>query len=578
MNVLLVGNPNVGKSVLFSRLTGARVIASNYPGSTVSMMSGRLHQQGIDARLIDAPGTYTLQPTNKAEEVATRLVQDADIVINVVDATSLERNLSLTMDLIETIKKPLVVALSMWDETRHRGIEIDVLHLERLLGVKVVPVCGLTGEGIKDLISAVKKAAPPTLKFPAREKWCVIGSILEKVQKLYHRHHTFRDLLIEASIRPPWAYGIAVLAVAACFRVITFIGEGLINYVCDPLFQRFYTPLIMKLSSLLHSGGAFFAFLHDVLIGNLAAGEIDYSLSFGLLTTGLYVPLAMVLPYVLSFYFVLGILEDLGYLPRLAVLTDRLFHRLGLHGYAIVPTVLGLGCNVPGALSIRLFEERREKFIAATLLAIAIPCMAQTAMIIGILGRFGGQYVAIVFTALFLVWLTMGSLLNRFLKGESPEILLEIPPYRRPVWHALLKKLWLRIHWFILEAVPFVLLGVGIVNLLYFSQVIDVFSRLVSPLVENVWGLPRSAVGALIVGFLRKDVAVGMLRPMGLSLRQLIVGSTVLAVYFPCVATFIVLIRELGVKDMLKSTLLMLLTAVIVGGLLNFILTLAGIG
>jgi len=577
MNVLLVGNPNVGKSVLFSRLTGARVIASNYPGSTVSMMSGRLHQRGIDADLVDAPGTYTLYPTNKAEEVAIKLVEEADIVVNVVDSTSLERNLSLTMDIIAAVKKPLVVVLSMWDETSHRGIEIDVSRLQELLGVRVVPVCGLTGEGIKELISAVKKAGPSSLKVKKEDKWCLIGSIVEKVQKLHHRHHTFRDLLTEASIRPPWAYGIALLSVFFSFKVIRFIGEGLISRVCDPLFNNFYTPLIMKLSAFFQSGGPVGSFFHKILIGNISSGEIDYSLAFGLLTTGLYVPLAMVLPYVFSFYLVLGFLEDLGYLPRLAILTDRVFHKLGLHGYAIVPTVLGLGCNVPGALSLRLFEEKREKFIAATLLAVAIPCMAQTAMIIGILGRFGGQYVSIVFFSLFCIWLVLGNLLNRFLKGESPEILLEIPPYRKPVWHALLKKLWMRIHWFIMEAIPFVLLGVLIVNLLYFSHIIEFVSWIFAPVIEKIWGLPQTAVGALVVGFLRKDVAVGMLRPMGLSLRQLIVGSTVLAVYFPCVATFIVLIRELGVKDMFKSALIMISTALLAGGLLNFILTALGI-
>jgi len=270
-------------------------------------------------------------------------------------------------------------------------------------------------------------------------------------------------------------------------------------------------------------------------------------------------------------------LEDWGYLPRLAILSDRMFHRLGLHGYAIVPMILGLGCNVPGALATRLFEERREKFIAATLLAIAVPCMAQTAMIINLLGRFGGQYVILVLLVIFSLWLILGRLMHMFTKGISPEILIEIPPYRRPHLASVLKKVWFRVQWFLKEALPLVLLGVFIVNLLIFFKAIDFLANIFSPLITNLWGLPKEAIGALIVGFLRKDIAVGMLRPLDLSLRQLIVGATILAVYFPCAATFVVLLKELGVKDMLKSAAIMLIVAVLVGSSLNLALALIGV-
>jgi len=347
----------------------------------------------------------------------------------------------------------------------------------------------------------------------------------------------------------------------------------LIKYVFDPFFTNIYTPLIMKLSLLLKEG----SFWHNIFIGNLLEGTIDYGISFGILTTGLYVPLAMVLPYIFSFYLILGILEDWGYLPRLAILGDRVFHRLGLHGYAIVPMILGLGCNVPGALASRLFEERREKFISATLLAIAVPCMAQTAMIISILGRFGGQYIAVVLGTLFCLWLILGRLLNVFTKGSSPEILLEIPPYRKPHLSGVAKKLWIRISGFLKEALPLVLLGVLVVNILFFLKIIDFLANIFSPLITRLWGLPKEAIGALVIGFLRKDVAVGMLRPLNLSLRQLIVGATVLAVYFPCMATFVVLIKELGIKDMLKSVAIMLVVAALVGSGLNIILSLAGV-
>jgi ferrous iron transport protein B len=571
MKIVLAGNPNVGKSVVFSRLTGATVIASNYPGTTVELAAGRFRFNSVQAEVIDSPGTYSLQPATKAEEVATKLLAEADVIINVIDATNLERNLYLTLELIAKTKKPLVVVLNMWDETKHKGIQIDVEALEELLGVPVVATCALTGEGIKELVEKLTRARPSALQGFKEPIWNEIGIIVERVQRLTHRHHTFLEVLQDLSIKPPFSFFIASSVVFCAFWVIRGMGEGLIRFVFDPFFERLYTPLIMRLSQLISYEplGAF-------LIGNLIEGKVDYGVSFGILTTGIYVPLAMVLPYIVSFYFILGLLEDWGYLPRLAVLGDRIFHRLGLHGYAIIPMILGLGCNVPGALATRLFEERKEKFIAATLMAIAVPCMAQTAMIINLLGRFGGQYVLIVFLALFCIWLILGKLMHRFTKGVSPEILLEIPPYRRPHPRVVLRKLWVRISWFLKEALPLVLLGVAIVNILYLLKVIDFFAVVFSPFMKRVWGLPKEAIGALIIGFLRKDVAVGMLRPLGLSLKQLIVGATVLAVYFPCMATFIVLIKELGLVDMLKSIAIMLATATVAGFLLNLALSAFG--
>lgn len=572
MKILLLGNPNVGKSVIFTRLTGARVIASNYPGTTVGFTKGFMRFLDIEAEVIDAPGTYSLEPTNKAEEVAVKLIDDADLIINIVDATNLERNLYLTLELIHNTQKPVLVVLNIWDETKHKGIEIDVDKLEQLLDVPVVTTCGISGEGIKDLVYKIGQARSFEEHIQKRSIWPQIGQIIEQVQKLHHRRHTFLDILQDISVKPPFSFFFAAAVVFLSFTVIRFVGEGLINHFFDPLFNNFYTPLMMKLSNLLGQS----SFLHTVLIGDLIEGSIDYGVSFGILTTGLYVPLAMVLPYIISFYLILGLLEDWGYLPRLAILGDRLFHRLGLHGYAIVPMILGLGCNVPGALATRLFEERKEKFIASTLLAIAVPCMAQTAMIINLLGRFGGQYVLMVFFIIFCLWLILGKLMNIFTKGKSPEILIEIPPYRRPHFKSVMKKLWLRIKWFFQEALPLVLLGILIVNILYFLRVIDFFANIFSPIVTKAWGLPKEAIGALIVGFLRKDVAVGMLRPLALSIKQLIVGATILAIYFPCAATFIVLTKELGIKDMIKSITIMVVVAVSVGTILNFLLSIFG--
>jgi len=570
--VLLMGNPNVGKSVVFSRLTGVNVISSNYPGTTVEFSKGYMRIGKEKLEVIDVPGTYSLDPNSKAEEIAVAMLKESiarqnGIVVNVVDATNLERNLNLTLQLLKR-NIPVIVALNLWDETKHLGISIDVGELERILGVPVVPACAVSGQGIKELVDRLREARATTYHYLEEERWQEIGKIIDGVQKVSHHHHTFLERLADASIRPSTGFPIALGVVYVALKLIKFIGEGISGHVFQPVFERFWAPLMMKFSYTLGSRGI----IHDILIGKILEGKIDFGQSFGILTTGLFVPLAAVLPYVFAFYLVLGFLEDSGYLPRLGVLSDKVMHQVGLHGLGIISMMLGLGCNVPGVLATRIMETKRERFISATLMAIAVPCMAQIAMIVGLVGRYGTKALMLVFGTLFLVWLTIGVLLNRLLKGESPEIFVEIPPYRVPYFSALAKKLWMRAKGFLKEAIPFVLLGVFVVNILYSLKVIDFLGKLSGPVIKNLLGLPSGAVAALLVGFLRKDVAVGMLVPLGLGLKQLVIASVVLAMYFPCAATFAVLVRELGAKDMIKSAAIMIFSATLVGALLNLIL------
>jgi len=568
MKILLMGNPNVGKSVIFSRLTGVRVTASNYPGTTVNYSQGfmKLGEETVD--VIDVPGTYTLEPTSEAEEIASQMLNTGDLIINVIDATNLERNLYLTLQLLER-NIPMIVALNIWDETKHRGIHIDLDRLTTLLGVPVVPTVAVTGQGIKELVEGIPRAtSPDTPVRSSDERWAAVGSIIDQVQRITHRHHTWLERLGDASARPLTGSLMALAILAIAFLVIRFIGESLINYVLDPLFNNLWAPVMLRLSNLLDSGG----FFHDILIGRLADGQIEFVESLGLLTTGLYVPLAMVLPYIVSFYLVLGLLEDIGYLPRLAVLMDTIMHRLGLHGYAIIPTMLGLGCNVPAILATRILESKRERFIAATLISIAVPCAALQAMIFGLVGERGWQYVAIIYATLFVVWIILGMILNRFARGFSPELLIEIPAYRLPPWRTVLQKLWMRSTGFLKEAIPIILGAVLVINILYALGVFEAIANFTAPVVTGLLGLPKEAVTAIVIGFMRKDVALGMLAPLGLSSEQLVVGSVVLAMSFPCIATFVILIRELGILNMLKSAGIMIAAALLVGGALNLIL------
>jgi ferrous iron transport protein B len=244
-----------------------------------------------------------------------------------------------------------------------------------------------------------------------------------------------------------------------------------------------------------------------------------------------------------------------------------------MHGYGIIPVFLGLGCNVPGVLATRVLETRKQRFIAATLMAIAVPCTAKTAIIFGVLGQLGIRYILIVFLSLFIVYIVVGMVLNRILKGECPEIFLEIPPYRQPQISMVAKKTWMRVTSFVAEAVPFLFLGVLLVNILYATGFLTWFGALLSPLIVGWLGLPNEASAALLIGFLRKDLAIGMLLPLMMTPAQLVVAVTTLTMYFPCVGTFAVLFKELGAKDLAKAVGVMMVTAFLVGGVMRLILS-----
>ncbi len=575
--LLLVGNPNVGKSALFTRITGVHAVSSNYPGTTVGFLEGWLRRGGEVWRVIDVPGAYTLSPTNEAEEVAERMVDEgADAVILVLDATALERNLFLALQVMER-GLPVVVALNMVDEARHKGIEIDVEELERSLGVPVVPTVAVTGEGISRLLDRLTEAGPGGLLLPGAnerrvpgrdDRWSAIGEVIESVQRVSHRHHTLLDKLEDASVDSFWGLLIGLLVIVGSFSSIRFLGEGVIDRVLDPLFEAWLLPVAERVSDLLGGGGA----AHNIIVGHLIDGRIDFEQSLGLLSTGLYVPLAMVLPYVAAFYFVLGLLEDFGYLPRLAVVFDALLHRMGLHGFAIVPSLLGLGCNVPGILATRVLDSDRERFIAATLISVAIPCAGLQAMILGTVGDLGARWVLTVYATLFASWLILGRLLHVFLPGFSPELIVEIPPYRIPSFKALGMKLWMRVRGFLMEAVPLVLAGILVIGLLEAAGITALLSRLLAPVFRGVLGLPPEASAPILLGILRKDVAMGLLGALGLSPAQMVVATVTLSMTFPCVATFIVLWRELGGRRLAASMGIMIASAMAAGAAVRLLL------
>lgn len=564
--ILLMGNPNVGKSVIFSKLTGTSVVSSNYAGTTVEYTKGHMKLNNETIEIIDVPGTYTLNPTNKAEEVAVEMLDEGDLIVNVLDSTNLERNLNLTLQLLER-KKPMIIALNFWDETKHKGIKIDVNKMQKYFNVPVIPTAATKGLGLKEIIKNFNYKKIVEHNFGNDdERWSTIGKIIRNVQDIKHKHHSITDVLEDITVKPLTGIPIALIVLALSFMIIRFIGEGLIGHVAEPFFESIYKPIILKLSLLLGSDG----FIHNLIIGELINGDIDFGQSFGLLTTGIFIPLAAVLPYIISFYLILGLLEDIGYLPRISVLVDNIMHKVGLHGFSIIPMILGFGCNVPAALAIRNLENRREKFIASTLMATTIPCMSQMAMVIGLLGSYGNKYLIYVFSVLLVVWIIIGSLMNKLIPGFSTDLLLELPSFRIPSIVTVLKKLKMRVVGFLAEALPMVLLGVFIINIFYSLGIFDALSLTIGPFLHRLFGVPSEAIDALIMGFLRKDIAMGVLIPLGLTGKQMLTMSILLVIYFPCIATFVILLRELGVYDMLKATLIMLTSTIVVGGYLNF--------
>lgn len=565
MKILLMGNPNVGKSVIFSRLTGIEVVSANYPGTTIEYTEGRMKLGERMATLVDPPGVYSLEPTSKVEEVTGQILeQGADVVVNVIDSTNLERNLNLTLQILER-GIPTVVALNLWDVATRKGIEIDTSLLAEELGVDVVPTVAVSGQGIYDLVEAIGRAkVPHPVQFESSDqRWARIGEISERCQKVLHRHPSLLDRLEDISLKPWTGIPIALLLLYLSFSLVIEIGEMLQLKVTDPFFTAysiFITDVVHRhISSDL---------IREILVGS----SPELLKSFGILTTGLYIPLGIVLPFLIPFYLLLGMLEDIGYLPRLSVILDAFMHRIGLHGAAILPCVLGMGCSVPAVLSVRILESAKQRYLAATLMTMAIPCASQSAMIFGILAPHGLRYIFIVYATLFLSFVVTGYLLHRLIGGESPEIFMEIPPYRMPNPKALSKKTFVRVREFLKEAVPYIGLGMLIMNFFYLSGLMHLIGEELKPVVSGLLGLPSDAATALIIGFLRKDVGIGMFAPLDMSPVQYVIAAVVLAMYMPCVATFMVMLKELGVSGTAKSVALRLVAALVVGTALNLIL------
>lgn len=610
IDILLVGQPNVGKSVLFSHITGAQVIASNYHGSTVTLAEGKLKYKNKFYKTVDAPGTYSLEPIDDASKVTVDLIDRSKRIINVLDATHLERSLTLTYELLAQ-GVPIIVVLNMMDETKKKGIDIDIELLSQKLGVPVVASIARQGVGMKKTVEETLKLPPKTeapldpathpahhphipsktqhdsskthIHLNRRDVSIRVAKTIAEVQEITGSNKiSFKDKLSDWTTHPVYGAFFAAGFLIFAFLITRLIGEFLIGggivlwgtepiyefaFGTEKLFDLAWTPFLNWLSATLGPNTLW----HNLLIGKLVNGQIDYFQSFGVLSSGLFIPLGAVLPYIFSFYLILSLLEDSGYLPRLAIFLDRIMHKVGLHGYAIIPTLLGFGCNVPGILATRVLSSKKQRFIASVLISTTVPCAALQAMIWGLLGHFGGLYVLAVYGFLGLLWFVSGMVLKYIIKLPSPELLIEMPPYRLPERKAIYMKVKMRLISFLKEALPIVMITILLVNFLYEINLFNSLANLFAPLVSKLWGLPKEAIVPLFIGFLRKDIGAGMLATMNLGIGQLFTAVLVLALFFPCIATMTVQFKELGFKYGMYSLIFMLFVVLISGTLSNLL-------
>jgi len=633
----LAGAPNVGKSAIFHQMTGADVIISNYPGTTVELTEGRVKRDGYDVRVIDLPGIYSLGAVSDDELVARRVIleQKPDVIVNIVDASNLERNLYLTLQLLR-LRYPMLVVLNMYDVALKKGTKPDPNLLSKKLGVPVIPTVATRGENVSRVFDeavklALEKKSPKKIIRMGRD----LEEAIEGLGKIISRNLTPVPLnlpartlaikllegdahLTEAVARQPG--GDLVLAKAgelareirdrhgepAAFRIAkerhgmaSLISKEITEYVAVKptigqklsdlttnmktgvpimvavfalmLFLLFYVGGFLE--GLLADGwGAATSGLSSTLKNSGAVGQV---LEIGLIQ-GISGILAVMIPYILVFFLALGILEDTGYLPRMAFVMDSAMHKIGLHGGAVVPMLGGFGCNVPAIMGTRVLTTRRERIISSFLITM-IPCSARTAVILGTVGYFVGVgYALVIYGIILALIFLVGLMLNRMLPERVPGMIMEMPPLRVPMPKPVLYKTWVRMRSFLYFAAPLLIVGSLIIGALHVSGTLDRITGPLSPITTGLLGLPAVAIIPLLYGFIRKEGAIvllGVVPPSGMALNvfmsplQLFVFALVVAIYVPCIATIAVLGREVGWKWAAIITVSTFLLALVVGGL-----------
>jgi ferrous iron transport protein B len=637
IKVALAGNANVGKSVIFNYLTGLHQHIGNWPGKTVEKAEGTLHFRGYTIDIIDLPGIYSLS-TYSIEEQITRdyIVQEKpDVVINVIDASVLERNLYFTLQLLE-LDRPVVIALNQIDQAARKGIQIDSKKLEEILGVPVIPTIATKGAGIFRLVekaveivergSAKKKdyiklgreiedrveklakmieeansqyppryaaikllegdeaiereinrVSPELVKVAKRfakeieeetTKPCadlIISQRYEMACKIAREVERFTppprpkliDRIDELTTHRVWGYPVMIFTLLSMFYVIFTAG----GYLSELLSSFFYNaePLILG------------------LFGASTVGELVWSAFEGAVAG-----LTIVIPYILPLYIILYLLEDSGYISRVAFLMDSIMHKIGLHGKAFIPLLLGYGCNVPACIGCRILETHRERIMAVFVVTL-VPCAARTVIILSLVGKYLGiEWALALYLLNLLVILGLGRLAFKALPGEPTALIMEMHDYRAPHLKTVLKQTWFRILEFVKFAFPLIILGSVAIKSIEVFGLLEPISVMLSPITVGWLGLPIVTGITLIFGLLRKELTVILLSALfgtsnflevpGFGPVGMVVFTVVAMFYFPCISTFATLVKEIGLKRTLLISISEVLFAILLGGVVYRIL------
>ena len=611
MKIAFVGQPNCGKSTLFNQIAGYKSLSANFPGATVEYTKGQTYIDDEIVEVFDLPGTYSLSWYDDAEKETVKALfsMDFDVIVNILDASALTRSIELTIELM-SLEKPMVVALNMMDEAYRKGIVINVKKLEDILGIKVVPIIAKKGKGIKNLLNAIKNAKKPT-------KRCVYSRDVEKYISLV------ADCIEKSNLKSKWPYKmLAIKAIEGfkpCEKVIEeqtncfdklkqakyALRDGLVvvqerHALCMDIFEKVAKVKKIKNKSieakldtfLLHP---FFGYISMVFIFYLifyvvftggmpiegfiigifdkidaylavvfASNKLLFSITKGVVD-GVGAAFGIAFPYLLPFLFLISLLEDVGYLPRIGFLMDSLMHKMGLHGTSVIPFVSGYGCSVPAIMATRILKSKKEKFISA-FLASLVPCSARTTVIMGLVGYFLGYWYAIVLYLFNIVVIFLsGVVLKRLIPGISPEMIIDIPPYRLPTIKTLLLKTWHKVKDFVYLAVPMLVIGSVVLTLIDYYHLTPYINSLFKPFLEDFLGLPAAVGVVLIFGILKKELTLLMLyQALGLaslnqlssvmSKEQMLVFTIFVIFYIPCLATIAAIKKEVGLKNSLIIT------------------------
>ncbi len=630
----LVGNPNVGKSVVFSALTGKYRDVSNYPGTTVEVSLGNARIGGEKETIIDTPGADSLTPISEDEKVTRDILlgTEPNTVVQVADAKNLKRAMMLFLQLSE-FDIPVVMDLNMMDEAKSRLISIDSEGLSEELGVPVFETVAPERRGTGKLKSGIKKAKKPKVrpdypdeienaldkltsifgsrgiallylaapkemktfieerlgeeeekraeellaglhsKFSRDLSYIITISLRKKAEEIASKYMekeevertSLKDKISDITMRPITGIPIFFGVIFLLYEFVGFIGaQVMVDFLEGLVFGEYINP-----------------FVKDLVYNNIGKGAIAEILvgKYGVITVGISWAIALILPLITTFFLAFSLLEDVGYIPRLGAMADKGFRKIGLNGKAVLPMVLGFGCDTMATLTTRILDTKKERIIATTMLALGIPCSAQLGVIFAIMTLLPLSYfllwgLVIASQLILVAWLA-----SKILPGRRGDFIMELPPLRVPKWDNVLRKTYYRVLMFFKEVVPLFILGTFLISVANVTGALDVAVNGLEPIVVNWLGLPEDASVAFLLGFLRRDFGAAGILAMSerLVARQLLVATVAITLFVPCVANLLMIIKERGVKTALGVVGFIIPFAFFVAGVLNQILILLGV-